>query len=442
MAQNANIHVHHLTRVEGHGDITARIANGELEEVRFDIVEAPRCFEAFLRGRDYDEVVHIAPRICGICSVSHACAALKATEEALGVEVSEQTELLRRLAFHGEILSSHILHVYFLAGPDFFGTPSIFPLAESDPETVKRAMRLKNLGYDLSKVVVGRHTHPVAMQVGGFTFVHPEKDLEGLKERLSQGREEMEATVDLFKGFRLPGLQRETEYVSLSHPDRYAFYDGDVVSSDGPRISPADYREAVKEYVVSRSTAKYARWNRPEYMVGALARFNNNHEQLTPGARDAARKLGLEPPCTNPFEVTWAQIVESMHCVEESLQLVDELLNRGIRAEDETRPVEPRAGSGVGAVEAPRGILFHEYAYDAGGKCTFINQIIPTNQNLANLEADMRDFVPRILDRAEEDIRHGLEMLVRAYDPCISCSTHMVRVKLTAEDLAQAEHLL
>ncbi len=191
MAKDVQIKVHHLTRVEGHGDIIAEIKDGKLVDVRFAVVEAPRLFEAFLVGRTYDEVIHCAPRVCGICSVSHKCAALKATESALGVEVSGQTLLLRRLAFHGEVISSHILHIYFLAGPDFFGVSSVFPLIETSPDVVRRAMRVKRLAYDLCEVVLGRHTHPVAMTIGGFSFVHSEKRLAAMRDRLVDGLEDI-----------------------------------------------------------------------------------------------------------------------------------------------------------------------------------------------------------------------------------------------------------
>ena len=193
MAHDVQINVHHMTRVEGHGDIRAEIKNGRLVDVRFAVVEAPRLFEAFLVGRSYDQVTHIAPRVCGICSVSHKCAALQATETALGVEITEQTRLLRRLAFHGEVLSSHILHIYFLAGPDFFGVTSVFPLIDRSPDVVRPAMGMKKLAYDLCDTVLGRHTHPVAMTIGGFSFVHSEKRLAAIRDRLEGGLEDMKA---------------------------------------------------------------------------------------------------------------------------------------------------------------------------------------------------------------------------------------------------------
>ncbi len=423
------IHIHHLTRVEGHGDIIVRIRNGSLEEVRFSVVEAPRFFEAFFRERDYREVTHLASRICGICAVSHRGAALKATEAAFDTEISDQSILLRRLAFHGEVLSSHILHVYFLAAPDYLGVPSLLHWAKKDRDTVLRAMRLKQTAYDLCKWVIGRHTHPVAMKVGGFPFVHNTQQLGPIRERLVASMADIRDTVSLFNSFSIPVFERETEYLSLSHPDQYAIYDGDIVSSDGNKIPPHRYKDLIQEYMVPYSTAKYARCNRSEYMVGALARVNNNFEQLSPFAREAADLAGLKVPCFNPFMNTTAQIVECAHCLEDSIQIIDRLLETGIRIEDEQTKITPCAGAGVGAVEAPRGILFHEYEYDEKGICVSANLMIPTGQNLGNLEADMRAFTPGILHRKEASISHALEMLVRAYDPCISCSTHVVRLK-------------
>ena len=166
---NKRIDVHHVTRVEGHGNIVVEIVDGELKECRFDVVETPRFFEAMLRGRPYAEASHITSRICGICATGHATASLRASENALGVELSEQTQLLRKLTFHGEILDSHILHVYMLVAPDFLGVGSVIPLATSHPDVVLRALRMKKLAGDICAAVAGRHTHPIAMTVGGFT---------------------------------------------------------------------------------------------------------------------------------------------------------------------------------------------------------------------------------------------------------------------------------
>ncbi len=422
------IGVHHVTRVEGHGNIVVDARNGELKECRFEVVEAPRFFEAFVRGRPYHELSHITSRICGICAVGHATTSLCATERALGVEPSEQTVLLRKLNLHGEIIDSHVLHVYYLVAPDFFGVGSVIPLVESHREVVERALRIKKLSGDLCAMVGGRHTHPVAMAVGGFTHLPTEAELREMRARLVDARADMDETVALFSTLPWPEFERETEYISLYKDDEYAFIGGTIVTSDGFSYPIEDYRKVTNEKCVPHSTAKWTHHHRESYMVGALARLNNNFDQLHPRAREAAAKLGLEPIVTNPFLNTAAQVVEMVHCVEDSIQIIAELLTRGIQPE-EPPAVDVKTGEGVGSCEVPRGILFHNYVIGEDGRCTEANCVIPTNQNMANLNADMRVLVPQIIDRPQEEIRLTLEMLVRAYDPCISCSAHFLTVE-------------
>ncbi|HIQ00636.1 MAG TPA: Ni/Fe hydrogenase subunit alpha, partial [Anaerolineales bacterium] len=364
----------------------------------------------------------------GICAVGHATTSLRATEKAFGVELTEQGWLLRKLNFHGEIIDSHVLHTYYLVAPDFFGVHSVIPLVETHREVVERALRIKKLSGDLCAMVGGRHTHPIAMTVGGFTHTPTERELRQMHARLVDARTDMDVTVDLFATLPWPEFERGTEYVSLHKDDEYAFIDGTIVTSDGFSYPIEDYKKVTNEYCVPFSTAKWTKHNRDSYMVGALARLNNNFDQLHPRAKEAAKKLGLTPIVTNPFLNSAAQVVEMVHCVEDSIRTIDELLTRGIRPEEPPQ-VEVRAGEGVGACEVPRGILFHHYAYDEEGRCVQANCIIPTNQNMANLNADMQTLVPQVLGRPQEEIRHLLEMLVRAYDPCISCSAHFLRVE-------------
>ncbi len=428
MSKNISINVHHITRVEGHGDIVVDVKNGEIVKCEWHVVEAPRFFEAMLRGRPYYEASHITSRICGICATGHATASLRATERALGVEVSEQTELLRKLVFHGEIIDSHVLHVYMLVAPDFFGVGSVLPLAASHPEVVKRALRIKKLAGDLCAMVSGRHTHPIAMTVGGFTHLPTEGELKAMRERLVDARADMDETIALLSTLPWPDFERETEYVSLQKDDEYAFIDGRIVTSDGFTYDLDDYRRVTNEYCVPQSTAKWTKHNRESYMVGALARFNNNYDWLHPRAQDAAEKLGMKPLVTNPFLNTAAQAVEMVHCVEDSIRIIDELLARGIK-EEPLYEFQGKGGEGVGSCDVPRGILFHNYIIDDDGLIQGANCIIPTNQNHANLQHDMEALLPQILDKPQEEIRLTLEMLVRAYDPCISCSTHLLNVR-------------
>ena len=423
-----NVNVHHLTRVEGHGNIIVDVKNGELVKCQLDIVEAPRFFEAMLRGRPYNEASHITSRICGICATGHATASLRATEMALGVEPTEQTELLRKLLFHGEIIDSHVLHVYMLVAPDFFGLGSVIPLAESHPEVVLRALRIKKLSGDLCAMISGRHTHPISMTVGGFTHLPTVKEMLAMRERLVAVREDMDETIALLKTLPWPQFERETEYVSLQKDDEYAFIDGRIATTDGFTYEIPEYLQVTNEYCVPHSTAKHAKHNRDSYMVGALARFNNNYHQLHPRAKAAAAELGMEPIVTNSFLNSAAQAVEMVHCVEDSIRLIDELVDRGLK-EEPLYQFQGKGGDGVGSCDVPRGILFHSYEIDDAGLIQGANCVIPTGQNYANMEADMRALVPQILDRPQEEITHLMEMLIRAYDPCISCSTHFLDVK-------------
>ncbi|MGD9316133.1 MAG: Ni/Fe hydrogenase subunit alpha [Anaerolineae bacterium] len=425
---NVNVNVHHVTRVEGHGNIVVDVENGELVKCEWQIVEAPRFFEAFLRGRPYYEASHITSRICGICSIGHATASLRATEDALGVKVSEQTELLRKLLFHGEMLDSHVLHVYMLVAPDFLGVGSVLPLAASHPEVVQRALRIKKLAGDLCAMIAGRHTHPIAMAVGGFNHLPTEKELLAMRERLVAARDDMDETIALAKTLPWPQFERETEYVSLQKDAEYAFIDGRIATTDGFTYPLSEYRKVTNEYLVPHSTAKWTKHNRETYMVGALARFNNNYEQLHPKAKAAAEELGMKPIVTNSFLNSGAQAIEMVHCIEDSIGLIDELVDRGIK-EEPLYEFQGKGGEGVGSCDVPRGILFHNYVIDDQGLIQGANCIIPTNQNHANIEADMRALVPQIVDQPQEKVRHTMEMLVRAYDPCISCSTHLLDVE-------------
>ncbi|MBI5030903.1 MAG: Ni/Fe hydrogenase subunit alpha [Chloroflexi bacterium] len=428
MANTMKIDVHHVTRVEGHGNIVVNAKNGVLEECRLDIVETPRFFEAMLRGRPYTEASHITSRICGICSVGHATASLRASENALGVELSEQTWLLRKLIFFGEMLDSHVLHTYMLVAPDFFNVGSVIPLAGIAPEAVLRALRIKKLAGDLCAIIGGRHTHPVAMTIGGFTHLPTVDELKAIRQRLIDSRKDMDDTVALFKTLPWLHFERETEYVALSKPDEYAFIDGTITSTDNVQYPASDYRKVTNERCVEHSSAKHTAHKRDSYMVGALARFNVNYQQLHPRAKEAADALGIKPICSNPYYNSVAQVVEMVHSVEESIKICDELIARGVR--EETLPkFNGKGGEGVGACEVPRGVLFHNYEIGDDGKIVNANCIIPTGQNLANIEADMRELVPQVLDRGEQQVTMALEMLVRAYDPCISCSVHFLDVK-------------
>ncbi len=420
------IEVKHLARVEGHANLLVDADRGELKECRLEIIEAPRFFEGLLKGRHYSDVAPIIARICGVCSNSHTLVSLAATEQALALPVSDQTRNLRRLLAYGEILQSHILQLYFMAIPDYLGVPSIFPLARSRRDLVTRALRLKKLSNDICHAVGGRPVHPVTPCVGGFSSLPRASSLQDLRRRLVAALPDLEATIDLFADIPVPGFERETEYLSLSAAGGYPILGDTLVSSDGLCAPVAEYADHIEEYLVPHATAKFARASRDSYLVGPLARTRNAFGALSPMARKVARAMGLTAEVTNPYFSLIARLVEVVHCVEEAMHLIDEILLAGLRAE---KPAVPGSGGrGVAAVEAPRGTLFHAYTYDGQGCIEDADCIIPTAQNLANIEADLRALVPTLMNLPREELTRRLEMLVRAYDPCISCSTHLLKV--------------
>ena len=437
--KDLNINVEYLTRVEGHGNIVVNIADGKMEKCELHIVEAPRFFEAMVRGRSIFEVQHITSRICGICSTGHCLASVKASEDAIGYKISEQTKLFRKLILHLETLDSHLLHAYFLVAPDALGVPSVLPLIETHKEVVLRALRMKKTYSDMCDILAGRHTHPISLCPRGWTKLPTKKELEKMKEMFLSTVDDLKATVEIFKTVQLPAFERETEYVALTHPDEYAFYEGNLTTTDiEGEIAPRDYKEVVHEFHAAHSTAKHSKNKRDSYMVGALARTNINFDKLNDEAKGVAEALGFSVPCYNPFMNTVAQVVEIAHCTYDAVRIIDHFLENGVDYDDvvtswptneEWPNFKVTPGTGAGLVEVPRGTLVHEYTVDAKGVVENANCCIPTNQNLANIDLDMKKLVPEIIGKTKEEITLHSEMLVRAYDPCISCSAHMLNVE-------------
>jgi coenzyme F420-reducing hydrogenase alpha subunit len=432
-ATGKKINVHYLTRVEGHGNIVAEIdANGKVSVCRWEIPEAPRFFEAMLIGRYYQDVHHITSRICGICSIGHQLSSLQATEDAFGVQISEQTLLLRKLAIHAENMQSHFLHVGYLALPDFMGAGSVFPLAASHKEEVLAVVACHRTANRMSDMICGRTIHPQRMVPGGFAKLPTDDELRNLKAMLEGIVPKAKAILDVLVAVAdgIPKFHRTTEYVALVSDAEYPLYWGEIGSSKTQRRPNQLYKDVTREYCLPQSTAKWTRGVDDSYMVGALSRFNLNHDKLSHLAKEAARKLGLRAPSHNPFHITLAQLVECFHSVEDSLHIIDTLLTRGLRNETPV-PIKTFACKGVGAVEVPRGILFHAYEYDENGRIAQADCVIPTNQNHANIQRDLDALLPTLTGLSEADIELKLSMLVRAYDPCISCSTH--HIDLTGE---------
>lgn len=424
MKIDINVDIHHLTRVEGHGNIHINVQNGELVDAKWAVVETPRFFEAILCGKSYDMAPILASRICGICSIGHTLASLRAVERAMQIKIPESAQLLRILAKHGETLQSHILHVLFLSSPDFLGTGSVLPIIKSHPQIANIAVTLKQLGNDICNLIAGRATHPVCLIVGGVSKSPEKKQLNLLKIRIKEQIPDMLVILDVFKSLSMPDFVRETEFVSLKGKNSYPWIGGDMISTNGIEKNEDDYLSMTNEYKEDFSTSKFTRLSRESFAVGALARFNNNHRFLHKEAQEAAQMLGLTHINYNPYMNNIAQLVESYHILLESIEIIERLIDSDMQ--DIFTNYKILAGHGVGAIEAPRGILYHDYTIDEQGIITRTNCIIPTTQNNANIHYDLKALVKKQVEMGKDDkeIIRLSEMLVRAYDPCISCSVH------------------
>jgi len=424
-----SIVINHICRVEGHGGITVNIKDGKVSEVNMDIFEGPRFFEPLVVGRAYDEVAPILMRICAICSAAHTVASLMAVENAFDIVVSPQTRLLRELLVHGGNIESHALHLFCLAIPDFLDYPSAIALASDHPQEVKMGLELKKLGNTIQETIGGRAIHPVNAIIGGFGRLPTREDLLDLKEQLKRGLEQSSATVDLVSGLQVPDFCTSPNvYAALSSDGSgYSLFGDKIALSTGDTKDINMYKELCEERVVAHSHAKQSWFKDKPFAVGALARIVLNGEKLSNQAKKAKEKLGLSLLSENMLHNNAAQTVELVYSIERSIEIIDELLTVGIKQE---KPVEIslRAGTGTGAVEAPRGTLYHSYSFDEMGRLTEADVITPTAQNLANIEKDLHVSVEKLIDEPKESLAPKLEMVVRAYDPCISCAVHLVEV--------------
>jgi sulfhydrogenase subunit alpha len=435
MNGNRTITIPHLGRVEGHGGIFVKIVGDEVLEVNMDIHEGSRYYEALLVGKHFLEVQGIITRVCAICSANHTVTALMAIENALGIEESFLVRRMRGLLLLGAALESHALHVFALALPDYLGFESVMAMAKKYPDEVTAALRLKQLGNRIQELVGGRPVHPVNALVGGFGKLPSRKQLARLRDELVAEMPTAMRFVELASTIEVPTWAAEpTVYMALK-PDfpAYRFRGSTICTSRGEEFPVAAYRDVVREFTVEHSHAKHSALASGEtYMTGALARLSLWGDRLVGNAREAFQALFPSGPQSNILLNNWAQLLEIVHSLERGVEICDELMEmvgEGQRPAD----YEVRAGRGIAAVEVPRGTLFHEYELDAEGRVVAANIITPTAQNLANVERDLRRAVENLLTTrpagGDEELRLDLSMVARAYDPCISCSVHVVRIE-------------
>jgi len=424
------IKVDYLARVEGEGAIDVKIKDRKVVDVKLKIFEPPRLFEAFLRGRSFNEAPDIAARICGICPIAYQMSAVHAMEDALGVRVDGQLRALRRLVYCGEWIESHALHVYMLHAPDFLGYEDAIQMAKDHPDQVKRGLQLKKIGNELVTLLGGREIHPVNVRVGGFYRVPTKRELAPLVPRLEWARDAALETVRWVAKFRFPKFEQDYEFVALRHPDEYPFSEGRLASNKGLDIPVREYENHFLEEHLPYSTALHSVLReRGSYFVGPLARYNLNFDRLSPLAQGAARSAGLAQLCRNPFKSIVVRSVETVYACDEALRIIT-----GYEMPDQPAvEFQPRASRGCACTEAPRGILYHRYRLDNNGIILDAKIVPPTSQNQKTIERDLWQFVSKRIDLPQEKLVRQCEQAVRNYDPCISCSTHFLKLRIERE---------
>ena len=433
MTESRTIKVEALTRVEGEGGLHVTLDGDVVRSVKLSIYEPPRFFEAFLKGRALEEVPDVTARICAICPVAYQMSAVHALEQALDVVISPEIRRLRRLLYCGEWIESHALHMHLLHAPDFFGVASGIDLAAKYPNEVNRGLRLKKHGNELLEALGGRAIHPINVAVGGF-YRSPQRDeLQRLIPDFEWGLAAAEEATRWVATLEFPDFSREYDFVALSHPDEYAMNEGRVVSTSGLNIDVADYEREFEEQHIEHSTAlhsvrKHAGSDDSDscYHVGPLARVALNFDRLSESARRVANDVGFLPSCRNPFQTIIARGLEVIHAYEEALGILRDY-----------RPFKPprieyehRNGQGCAATEAPRGLIYHHYSVTDDGTVATAKIVPPTSQNQSQIEQDLVNWLPHILGDDDRQTAMDCERLIRCYDPCISCSTHFLKLNI------------
>lgn len=421
------ISVSNLSRVEGEGSLHLSLREGRVERAELRIFEPPRFFEALLRGRDVEELPDIVARICGICPVAYQMSAVHAVERAFGVVVDGPLRELRRLMYCGEWIESHALHVAMLHAPDFLGYPDAIAMAADHGDQVRAALDLKKTGNGLLRLIGGREIHPVSVRPGGFHRTPAVAAVRALVPGLERARDHAVALLRWVAGFEVPELEREVEFVALRHPEEYPMNEGRLVSSAGLDIDIAEFDSVFEERQVPHSTALHAALReRGTYLVGPLARYALNFDRLPAQVQDLALEAGLGRVCRNPFRSILVRAVELVYACEEALRIATSWAAPDAPAV----PTQPRAATGWGCTEAPRGICWHRYALAADGRIEQARIVPPTSQNQAAIEADLVAVASALVEHDDDRIRAACEQAIRNYDPCISCSTHFLRLSV------------
>jgi len=428
--KHKSIDVPILARVEGEGALELDIEHEIIKNLKLKIYEPPRLFEQFLQGRSYTEVLDMVARICGICPVAYQMSAAHAIEQCFQVKITPWIREMRRLFYCGEWMESHSLHVHFLAAPDFLGFHSATEMAKIHPEAVKRGLRLQSFANQLIAILGGRSVHPVGACVGGFFKAPSPSHIQALLKQAEERLNDCEELIRWLASLDLPDNSHEFCTVSLSHPDEYPMNEGRIISNYGLDIAIEEFDHYFKESQVPYSTALHCLLKGKPYLVGPLARLNNNLRLIPEPIVALLKSLGLKFPSNNMYYSIIARAVEIYYCVLEAKRILSEYQH----SSTPNVSVNPRNGIGYGCTEAPRGLLWHCYEMQTNGLVKSARIVPPTSQNQARIEEDLHRSLTLLgLDKAEDELRHYSEMIIRNYDPCISCSTHFLQLKINQQ---------
>ena len=425
MDEEKIIKVEYLARVEGEGALHLKMKSGKVQEAKLKIFEPPRFFEAFLRERLFSEAPDITARICGICPVAYQMSSVHAMEKILEISPGPEVRLLRRLLYCGEWIESHVLHIYFLHAPDFFGYDDALEIARENADLVKRALRLKKAGNAIVRLIGGREIHPINVKVGGFYRTFETSELEEIKSELSDVREIAYETLEFCSGLDFPDYKNDYTFAALRHETEYPMNEGKLATNRGLLIDPAEYEDHFQETQVDYSTTLHTTLNDDLFLTGPLARYSLNFDRLPGHIQKAALDAGLCETCQNPFQSILVRAVETIFAVEEAISLIDAYE----KPDASFVEAPPRAGEAAAITEAPRGILYHRYRLDEKGLITDAKIVAPTSHNQKIMEYDLLQVAERYGNLSEEELTRKCETAIRNYDPCISCSTHFLKLK-------------
>jgi len=419
--QSLDISINKLSKIEGHADLDIKIRDGKVEDVDLRVMENKRFYTQAVKGKDYNAVPQLVSRICGTCSIAHLTACIEAIEKTLKIKPSEQTMLMRKLTMYSLMIRDHALHLYFFVMPDIFNLDSLLDLKDEQKELIHQALHVKEAGNNLSNLIAGRAVHAPFEQVGGFSNLPDKEKTKDVIKELKSIRKSILDLADIFYNCKWE-LKRKTNFIALVTKD-FSFLEGKIKSSTGAEIEEENYWDHLHNVIMPYSQASGFKFEGKEYMVGALARINLNKDVLHKNTKKDMKKYLDLFPSENIFHNNLAQAIEIMHSIDHSIEILE---NTEFKKEEPVKP-DNLTGEGVGVIEAPRGTLYYWLAIDEG-KIRYANLVIPTSQNLINMKEDIKEMVLNNIDKGEEFIRKEAEKIIRAYDPCMSCASHFLKI--------------